>query len=209
MPVFRGGEAPPDWCELREFDVLELAEGQGLEQRRRQPKERLLVTAGTVQLRLAEGSVVLKESQFFDLPSLEAWEIVARSPRAQLVRLSGRWGRDVGGCGIFRATHSDRPTDKGDPVAYPKTTTIDSHYHDCDEYWIILEGSGTVVIDDRRLAVSVGDCVPVGMGHRHDFPTVASAVKSVFFETTLEGRARVGHLWVHTHGPAEPKPERI
>jgi hypothetical protein len=30
----------------------------------------------------------------------------------------------------------------------------------------------------------------------------------VFFETSLEGEKRVGHLWQHTHGLAHPKPER-
>jgi mannose-6-phosphate isomerase-like protein (cupin superfamily) len=57
--------------------------------------------------------------------------------------------------------------------------------------------------------VRPGDCVTIGMGHHHDFPLIDAPVKAVFFETTLEGAKRVGHLWNHTHGLAQPKPERI
>ena len=33
--------------------------------------------------------------------------------------------------------------------------------------------------------------------------------RAVFFETAREGQRRRGHLWEHTHGPAEPRPDRI
>lgn len=209
MSVFRGGEAPPAWCELRNFEVLNIVDGQIVDQHRSQQKERLLATAGTTQLVLPDASVILKENQFIDIASAESWRLRGCSRTAQLVRLSGRWGRDVGGCGIFRAANQDDPKDGGDPVDYRKTTSIDSHYHDCDEYWIILEGDGTVVIGQRRFNVTVGDCIAIGMGHRHDLPTVTTAVKAAFFETTFGGNKRVGHLWNHTHGLAQPKPERV
>jgi mannose-6-phosphate isomerase-like protein (cupin superfamily) len=125
------------------------------------------------------------------------------------VRLSGRWGADLGGCGIFRVVRQDNPVNRGDPVSYPKTTSVDVHYHDCDEYWIMLEGAGTARVGARQIPVQPGDCVTIGMGHHHDFPLVDAPVKAVFFETTLEGAKRVGHLWNHTHGPAQPRPERI
>ena len=53
-----------------------------------------------------------------------------------------------------------------------------------------------------------GDCVATGMGHHHDFPIVVEPVRAVFFETTMQGRKRRGHLWNHRHGPAEPRGER-
>ena len=96
----------------------------------------------------------------------------------------------------------------GDPVPYPKTTNFDCHYHDCDEYWILFEGSGTAVSEGNSYVVGAGDCVATGMGHHHDFPDVAERVQAVYFETTLAGQQRVGHLWDHTHGRAQPKPER-
>ena len=98
---------------------------------------------------------------------------------------------------------------KGDPVAYPKSTGFDAHYHDCDEYWVVLRGVGTVVIGGRHSTVGPGDAIATGTGHHHDFPEVQAPVDAVYFETTLEGQKRIGHLWEHTHGTARPKPDRI
>ncbi|MEZ5667360.1 MAG: cupin domain-containing protein [Alphaproteobacteria bacterium] len=197
------------WCELRHYDIVELRDGETKALRRRAPKERLLITLGTVQLVLPDATVILKENQFFDLPDVDAWRLRGCAPQAQAVQLSGDWGRDVGGCGIFRVARQDQPTNIGDPVAYPKATSVDNHYHDCDEYWIVLEGSGSVRIGARDIAVGPGDCVAIGMGHHHDFPLVDAPVKAVFFETTLQGERRVGHLWTHTHGAPAPVAERV
>jgi mannose-6-phosphate isomerase-like protein (cupin superfamily) len=208
MPIFRQGEAPPKWCEMEAFDIVAMVPGETVAQRRRSPKERLIVAAGNLQLRLTSASLVLRDGQFFDLVD-DGWEIRPGARGATFVRLSGRWGNELGGCGVFSAANQDRPVNAGDPVAYAKTTSIDSHYHDCDEYWIVLEGQGTVVVGDRHMIVAAGDCVPIGMGHHHDMPSVDSPVQAVYFETTLAGEKRTGHLWNHTHGRARPKAERI
>ncbi|MCD6364983.1 MAG: hypothetical protein J7M14_03825 [Planctomycetes bacterium] len=54
-----------------------------------------------------------------------------------------------------------------------------------------------------------GDCVLTGMGHHHDFPVIHEPYNCAYFETTMEGRKRPGHLWNHTHGPAEPQSHRV
>lgn len=208
MSAFRSGDTPPHWCELRGFEIHDLRQDQIVAQARAADKERLVAAFGTTQVLLPHGSVILKENQFLDVAAAQ-WKLRGCSRHAQLVRLSGRWGSDIGGCGIFRAASQEKPKDAGDPVSYRKTTSIDSHYHDCDEYWIVLEGQGTVVIDRRHIGVSVGDCVAIGMGHQHDLPVVAAPLKAVFFETTLQGEKRVGHLWSHTHGSAQPQPGRV
>lgn len=209
MPVFGQDDIPPDWCALRGFAVIALAHGETAGSERRAARERLLVTRGSVQVSFADTSRVLREGQFLDLPP-EASTWTMRAARdAEVVRLSGRWGDELGGCGIFAAANVADPVNTGDPVAYAKTTSVDSHYHDCDEYWIILEGGGTVVVGDRQMAVSRGDCVPIGFGHHHDLATVTEPVRAVYFETTLEGEKRIGHLWNHTHGPARPRAERL
>ena len=210
MPVFRQGEAPPAWCALKGFAVVDLAAGEIAGGERNRARERLLATLGSVQVSFpGGGSQVIREGQFIDLPAeVTAWRV--RSTRnAQIVALSGVWGDELGGCGTFRAANEAVPVNSGDPVGYKKTTSVDSHYHDCDEYWIVLEGGGTVVVGDRHLAVTAGDCVPIGLGHHHDLATVTVPVKAVYFETTLEGEKRVGHLWNHTHGSAQPRAERI
>ena len=103
----------------------------------------------------------------------------------------------------------DPAQNRGDPVGYRKQTAFDNHYHDCDEYWILFEGSGVAASEGRLYDVGPGDCVATGMGHHHDFPIVREPVKAVYFETTMEGQRRRGHLWNHTHGAAEPRPERV
>ncbi|MCO5090610.1 cupin domain-containing protein [Bosea sp. (in: a-proteobacteria)] len=212
MSLFRSHEAPPPWCTLRSFEIIDLAEAQTATRRQATARERLLCTGGTAQIGGEKGSVVLKEGQFLDIhekPGFAAWTVTGHGARTQLVRLGGSWGQDMAGCGIFRVAHEPEATNNGDPVSYPKSTRVDSHYHDCDEYWLILEGRGTVVVGGRFFDAGPGDCVALGMGHHHDMASVSEPVKAVFFETSLEGRKRVGHLWNHTHGPAQPQPERI
>jgi mannose-6-phosphate isomerase-like protein (cupin superfamily) len=209
LPVFREGETPPAWCELESFSIADPVAGAISQERRRAGKERVLVTRGSAQVHINGGSQVLRDGQFLDLPVVDTWTIIAGARGAQFVRLSGRWSSELGGCGIFQAQNVNAPVDLGDPVTYAKTTSIDSHYHDCDEYWIVLEGAGTVVVGDRHIRVAAGDCVPIGMGHHHDLPLVVEPLKAVYFETTLQREKRVGHLWNHTHGRAHPAPERI
>ena len=49
---------------------------------------------------------------------------------------------------------------------------------------------------DRQKAVSVG--------------TAATRAKgAVYFDITMEGEKRRGHLWDHTHGKAQPRAERV
>lgn len=208
MPLFRQGEAPPGWCEMEAFDIAAMMPGEIVAQHRRSPKERLIVAAGNLQVGRSGASLVLRDGQFFDVGD-DAWQVRAGARGATLVRLSGHWGDELGGCGVFTVANQADPVDSGDPVGYPKTTSIDSHYHDCDEYWIVIEGQGTVVVGERHMDVSPGDCVPIGMGHHHDLPSVVAPVRAVYFETTLQGEKRIGHLWNHTHGPAKPRTERI
>jgi mannose-6-phosphate isomerase-like protein (cupin superfamily) len=212
LSLFRSLEAPPAWCTLRSFEIIDLPENQTTSRNRTTAKERLLCTGGTAQIMGPDGSVILKEGQFLDIhdkPDFGAWSVTGHGAKTQLVRLCGSWGKDISGCGIFRVADEPEATNNGDPVSYPKATRVDSHYHDCDEYWLVLEGRGTVVVGDRFFDSGPGDCVALGMGHHHDMASVSEPVKAVYFETSLEGRKRVGHLWNHTHGPAQPQPERI
>jgi mannose-6-phosphate isomerase-like protein (cupin superfamily) len=209
LPVFRQGEPPPAWCELEAFAIVDSIAGGVSRERRRAARERVLVTRGSAQLQTPAGSQVLRDGQFVDLHGFDTWQTTAGARGAEIVRLSGHWGTELGGCGIFSAANDPDWKNTGDPVTYAKMTPIDSHYHDCDEFWIVLEGAGTVVVGDRHLKVAAGDCMPIGMGHHHDLPVVTSPIRAVYFETTLTGEKRVGHLWNHTHGPARPMPGRI
>jgi mannose-6-phosphate isomerase-like protein (cupin superfamily) len=209
MTVFRSPDRPPAWCQLEAFEIITLRRDEAMTRTPAARTERLLGTSGTVQLRRGTRSLLLKEGQFIDIDSGDgAWTVSGAADSAQFVRLSGRWGDELGGCGIFHVRPSAEPH-KGDPVTYEKNTSIDPHYHDCDEYWIVLSGTGEVMVGDRHSKVGPGDCLCIGTGHHHDFPLVDDHVKAVFFETTLEGLKRTGHLWNHTHGRAQPQAERV
>ena len=210
MTIFRTEQSAPAWCELEKFEIFSLVTGERVQRAPATRTERLIGTAGTTQFRQSDRSLLLKEAQFVDIDvSAGPWTMTGTTDPAGFVRLCGHWGADIAGCGVFRVRPTSEPETKGDPVTYRKNTAIDRHYHDCDEYWVILDGTGEVVVDDRHANVVPGDCLCIGMGHHHDFPFTDNEVKAVFFETTLEGRKRTGHLWTHTHGAAEPIPGRV
>jgi mannose-6-phosphate isomerase-like protein (cupin superfamily) len=206
--TFRPDSKLPAWCELTGFKLVAFDSTSPTPFRRQAVRERLVVTASTVQVRFGAASQVLSERQFLDLPEgAGEYSVTPVRAGAQMVLLMGNWGNELGGCGIFMARNEETPQDRGDPVAYEKHTSIDSHYHDCDEYWIGLEGWGEAVVGGRRIRFGAGECVPIRTGHHHDLPNAPEGVRALFFETTLTGKKRVGHLWEHTHGPALPQPE--
>jgi mannose-6-phosphate isomerase-like protein (cupin superfamily) len=210
MPVFRSGDVPPGWCELRFFEIVELRPGERRSFERAGTKEKLIVGRGACRVAVGGGEHDAREGAKFDLTGADGrFEVASVEEPTTLIRMGGDWGDELGGSGLFGARPAETPGDRGDPVSYPKQTNFDAHYHDCDEYWILFEGRGTAVSEGRHYEVGPGDCVATGMGHHHDFPLVVEPVRAVFFETTLAGRKRRGHLWNHTHGPAEPQAERV
>ena len=69
--------------------------------------------------------------------------------------------------------------------------------------------NGEVVTEGKRFDVRDGDCVATGMGHHHDMPVVHVTIRAVYFETSMAGQKRRGHLWDHTHGEAQPQLDRV
>jgi mannose-6-phosphate isomerase-like protein (cupin superfamily) len=164
-----------------------------------------VVAAGRVVLGQGSAAMVLAPGQFLDLqPGGGACTVRGLAPDAMAVRLTGDWPGAIGGCGVFTVENIAAPSDRGDPVGYPKATRIDRHYHDCDEYWILLTGRATAVVGDEAAEMAPGDCLCIGMGRHHDMPQAPDPVTAVYFETSLERQRRIGHLWEHTHGPAVP-----
>lgn len=203
----------PAWCELESYEIIPLRAGESHAFVRRGNMEKLVVVRGGCTL-VAGGEQPLEGGTVVDVDDQQSGgaehvEVHDAMPNTVIVRLTGRWGPDTGGSGVFTAQQSDQPNDRGDPVWYPKTTHFDRHFHDCDEYWIIVEGQGIAVSEGMFYEVGPGDCIATGMGHHHDFPQVCESVRAVFFETTLKGRKRRGHLWEHTHGLAEPRHDRV
>ena len=211
MPVFKSGKGlAPAWCELESFEIVRLAPGEGREFKREGKKEKLIVGAGHCVVRCGGVKIETGEGSNLDFePPAEPYAAVAGEAGATLIRMRGRWGDKTGGSGLFGVRKAEVFQPAGDPWNYPKDTNFDNHYHDCDEYWILYEGRGVAVSEGKSFEVGPGDCVVTGMGQHHDFPQAFEPVRAVYFETTLEGRKRLGHLWDHAHGPASPDPKRI
>lgn len=216
MPVFRspmpGSKAGsiPAWCEMTHFEIVHLAVGQEHSFARIGQKEKLIVGQGQCCVSYDDLSILAQRGMNLDLTTEDGYfEICEVQAETILIRMCGQWGDELGGSGLFAVAKSDAPQDKGDPVEYRKETNFDCHYHDCDEYWIFFKGAGVAISEGKEYEVGVGDCVATGMGHHHDFPLVFERVEAVFFETTLQGQKRRGHLWNHTHGLASPKEDRI
>jgi len=210
MPVIRSGTGrAPAWSELDRFEIVRLAAGEARRFARSSPQEKLILAAGRAYIAFEGKTVNAEPGTNLDLSRLDSNFEVRAQDACMLVLFCGRWGAHVGGSGLFSVENSPAPKDGGDPVAYPKQTNFDCHYHDCDEFWVLLEGRGVAISENRRYEVAAGDCVATGRGHHHDFPIVHAPVRAVYFETSLEGQKRVGHLWDHTHGPAVPCLERV
>lgn len=211
MPIFKSGPGQaPKWSELDRFDFVRLEKGQKQVFERLSPKEKMIVVDGRCVLKFGDQQIYAAHGANHDLAGApDRFEVLDVMKPVILIRFCGRWGEETGGSGLFQVARSDNPKDCGDPVPYPKQTNFDCHYHDCDEVWIVYEGSGEVMTEGKHYPVGPGEGVAIGMGHHHDFPVVHSHVKAIWFETTMEGRKRCGHLYDHTHGKAEPKLDRV
>ena len=224
MPVFttgtiRSGGRPQveyaslatrGWCEVEYYDIVNLPTDSTYEFERIGEREKLFVCDGACDVTAGGTSETAEVGAVFELDDAGGFSVDAVREKTTLVRVAGDWGDETGKSGIFSLRLDQPPKYDSDPVSYPKETEFDSHYHDCDEYWIMIEGRGVVVSEERLYEIGPGDCLATGMGHHHDLAMIyQEPFRGVFFETTLEGDKRRGHLWEHTHGPAEPKSDRV
>ncbi len=71
--------------------------------------------------------------------------------------------------------------------------TSDLHFHDCDEWWIIVDGIARVFSSDGEIQAGPGDMIFTPMGESHRIEAV-TMVKFVWFEGPLKGQKRKGRL---------------
>jgi mannose-6-phosphate isomerase-like protein (cupin superfamily) len=202
MPIVRENRDLPPWSELESFQIVDVPPGREIAWEAAWVANKLVVVDGTVGVQVEGVDQELAEGAVLDAAA--GRHPLTAAGGATVVLIGGHWGQDCGGSGVFTAAEVDDPHDGGDPVDYPKRTRFDRHYHDCDEYWIIVRGRGTAVSEGSHYQVGPGDCVATRMGVHHDLPLAPEPIRGVYFETTLGGQRRLGHLWEHTHGPAIP-----
>lgn len=117
----------------------------------------------------------------------------------KILVIKGIWQEETGSFGLFKITNSDNPKNIGDPVKYKRKTDFDNHYHDCDEYWFIYGGKALCYSENKQYNVGLGDCLLTKAGEHHDIVDIKEELTGFYFETTLIGKKRKGHLWNHTH----------
>ncbi len=78
---------------------------------------------------------------------------------------------------------------------------IDRHFHDCDEWWIIVDGKALVEVESEETEVGPGSMIFTPMGELHYLKPLTS-MTIVWFEGPLKGEKRSGHLH---KDPAEKK----
>jgi mannose-6-phosphate isomerase-like protein (cupin superfamily) len=76
--------------------------------------------------------------------------------------------------------------------------TIEPHFHDCDEWWIITDGHALVTSEGVEYEITEGHCVYTPMGEEHGLIEIYRELRGVWFEGPLQGKERRGHLH-HPH----------
>ncbi len=205
MPVFRAGkDQAPRWCELEEFEFIAIKPGESRQFTKRTAKEELIVCRGNVAVTCGGLEIALTEGGKIDLnmSGKAEYSISGQHGEPLICRLMGRW-KSITSSGIF-SVQTAEPPKHDTPYSYKKTTRFDNHYHDCDEYWLVFEGEAAVASEGKLYDVKPGDCVATGMGWHHDVVSLkgGNPLRAVWFEGTLEGGKRTGHLWEPQHGKA-------
>jgi mannose-6-phosphate isomerase-like protein (cupin superfamily) len=189
MPIMHGDmNGHPAWCELEQFAIVPLATGDKHTWHATHQANKLVLVEGRCRI----NDHALSAGGSLDVPAGD-WVVVGEGP-ATVVELGGHWGDDQGGAGIFGVSRADQLGDAGDPVSYPKHTTFDRHYHDCDEYWLIFEGRALLSVGSRTYTVEAGDIVCTETGVEHDIVAVAEPLGAFWFEGRTPPGGRVGHL---------------
>ena len=81
--------------------------------------------------------------------------------------------------------------------ALSEGASSDVHYHDCDEWWIIINGRALVTGSVDPFEAGPGDMIFTPMGETHRIEAL-SLVTVAWFEGPLRGEKRKGHLHLDT-----------
>jgi mannose-6-phosphate isomerase-like protein (cupin superfamily) len=86
---------------------------------------------------------------------------------------------DVTSAGTFRVERNGR---------------FDRHHHDCDEYWLIYQGSARILVGDHEYVITRGDIVCIETGLDHDVLEIYEPIEAFWFEGPLDPGGQAGHL---------------
>lgn len=200
MPLFKISENKfPDWSEVKKITRISLDPNTKTEIMKSFPKYALFIISGECSIKTNgyEKIFLENDSLFSDKKNIT---IKTSKRTTEVIMIEGNWNDEIGDSAVFKMSRNSIPQNIGDPVDYMRTNDFDNHYHDSYEFWIILKGSGLAVSEDIKYKFSDGDIIATRMGDHHDLPEVYEDIHGIYFETSLRGQKRLGHLWNHTHG---------
>lgn len=197
MPVIKSQyDALPEWSEMEFYEIHRIQEDRFHTFNKRAERNELFILEGDCLIKSNGFVKKLKENEMFEIPSaMEKFELYPLTAYCGFILIEGRWEDDRGSRGIFKIENSPFPKNDGDPAAYERKTDFDNHFHDCGEFWIIYEGKGKIATEGNINIIEAGNCVATKAGDHHDIIDVHETIKGVYFETSLTGQKRSGHLW--------------
>ncbi len=75
---------------------------------------------------------------------------------------------------------------------------VELHFHDCNEYWIIISGRGRATSEGKEYDLGPGDMLLTEAGFEHSL-VVTEPMVAVYFYGQMPEHGRWGHL----HHPAD------
>jgi mannose-6-phosphate isomerase-like protein (cupin superfamily) len=205
MPVIDCTQPMPQWCQASFCEAVTLEPDQGCRFKRMAPREALLVAEGRCEIVAGDLKREAQAGTVVDVEDPEAPLEIARAwVKTVIVRVAGQWDDPVGEAGVLTVDNVDKRKDIGLSLTPDKTTGFECHYHDCQCYWIALEGEGTISIGDEQSPFKPGQVAVTPAGVYHDILEVQEPMKIAMFQTTLTGQCRTGSLVAYRDGQPEP-----
>jgi quercetin dioxygenase-like cupin family protein len=153
-----------------------------------QPKDRIVVIGGEVQVQSEHGRFTLHKRDYYDVPESGATLSNTGESVAELARIEGHWEQTIRS-EIFMSQ-------PGNPCDY--------HYHDGDEYWIVFRGRFNIDYAGLKIPTKPGELLAFGKGYEHGLLDPEEVMGAIVLAMPLEDRERDGHLNRERNGDPVP-----
>lgn len=210
MPVAKkwNSGSLPAWSKIKKYEMITMYEDDVVKIENPWPK--LIIWTGYSKLILIENGEekLLLQNTVYET---EIRELELRyKPRFfceknEIVLVYGDWQKAAPANFLVHECVDKLPCNRGtqDALLTYRNTNFDNHYHDFDEYWLILEGRGVAFSEGQFYSVGPGDLVLTQAGVNHDFPIVHTPISALAVEVGPVESERKGHLWEWRDGVAK------
>jgi predicted dehydrogenase/mannose-6-phosphate isomerase-like protein (cupin superfamily) len=225
----------PRWCRFSACGPYRLAAGEGEEDYHYHDcDEYIIVTQGRARLLLEGREYEVESGHCVCIPQggkhriLEALEDLSLLWIYDELKGEGRSGHipatggetEVHGAKVVtlgtwvgQKPPWSRLTDLGVLCVCDGKVEMDYHYHDCQEYYFLVKGSLSIVVEGKELRMEEGDVSPIRIGDNHRVVEASGQAVLIWVMDELERQHRYGHLHYEeektlpiSHLPCRPAP---